>query len=306
MNINWGVDIIDFVDIPNALTCARCKKDGLSKQDLKRCGGCRAAMYCSRDCQRGDWPSHRPLCRPGSVDTGAQAVGYRASMSLANTVRDWANVHRETFSTIVHALVRSAGGVERVLKDEEGVFVHLRPLQRVFDNPATAFEITSLSLLNKHVRSEPIFVQWEEPQKSYRESLAASQARRNTNSRLAGMIPVTYVVEGTDLVVHSQETLYRPNFHASDCPVDELTAAAFKDILSLCIRCVSTGLVLRASLGSDSVVPDAGYMVRQKKTWEWKRSEDLEALMLALISSDDVSRHTSLSIKQLWALWKIW
>ncbi|TBU24820.1 hypothetical protein BD311DRAFT_790793 [Dichomitus squalens] len=236
MNNDWGEDI---VDIPIAFTCARCKNDGVSKQDLKRCGGCSVAMYCSRDCQRGDRPSHRRWCRP-PVDTGAQAV----------------NVHGDsgTLRTLVHALVCSAGGVERVLKNEECVFFRVKPLPRVTDNPATGLEITSLSLLDKH---------------------------------------------GTHLVTHSHTALYRPHFHASDCPVDDFTAAAFKDIVSLCIRCVGTGLVLHVSSDLDSVVPDAGYMVRQKKTWEWKRSEDPEALMLALISSDDVSRHTSLSVWQL-------
>ena len=30
---------------------------------LKKCGRCQSALYCSSDCQRSDWPSHKSACR---------------------------------------------------------------------------------------------------------------------------------------------------------------------------------------------------------------------------------------------------
>lgn len=42
------------------LYCQRCGKGELK---MKKCGGCRNAYYCSADCQREDWMSHKPICK---------------------------------------------------------------------------------------------------------------------------------------------------------------------------------------------------------------------------------------------------
>ena len=39
--------------------CTRCQKTSTS---LKSCGRCKTASYCSADCQRTDWASHKPSC----------------------------------------------------------------------------------------------------------------------------------------------------------------------------------------------------------------------------------------------------
>ena len=40
----------------------RCLKKG-SLTALRRCTGCKSSSYCSKDCQRSDWPSHKQLCK---------------------------------------------------------------------------------------------------------------------------------------------------------------------------------------------------------------------------------------------------
>ena len=30
---------------------------------LFHCGHCKSVAYCSRECQRDDWPTHRPVCQ---------------------------------------------------------------------------------------------------------------------------------------------------------------------------------------------------------------------------------------------------
>jgi hypothetical protein len=30
--------------------------------ELLQCGQCQAVRYCSHDCQRDDWPTHKPVC----------------------------------------------------------------------------------------------------------------------------------------------------------------------------------------------------------------------------------------------------
>ncbi|CAN0472242.1 unnamed protein product, partial [Ectocarpus sp. 8 AP-2014] len=39
--------------------CAKCGKGGNSLQ----CSRCRKVAYCSKECQRRDWKSHKPSCR---------------------------------------------------------------------------------------------------------------------------------------------------------------------------------------------------------------------------------------------------
>lgn len=43
-------------------SCASCGRTGSSKRDLKKCAVCKSVYYCSRECQRKDWKSHRQAC----------------------------------------------------------------------------------------------------------------------------------------------------------------------------------------------------------------------------------------------------
>lgn len=46
--------------------CEYCKKKG---KGLKLCARCHTVRYCSSDCQRTHWKTHKPLCQPFSVST---------------------------------------------------------------------------------------------------------------------------------------------------------------------------------------------------------------------------------------------
>ncbi|EIW60812.1 uncharacterized protein TRAVEDRAFT_120694 [Trametes versicolor FP-101664 SS1] len=43
--------------VPRCDGCRRTESE--SKVKLKRCAGCSATMYCSRQCQKQDWVSHK-------------------------------------------------------------------------------------------------------------------------------------------------------------------------------------------------------------------------------------------------------
>ncbi|KIM82054.1 hypothetical protein PILCRDRAFT_820955 [Piloderma croceum F 1598] len=43
--------------------CTKCSRVAT----LSQCSRCKSAKYCSTECQRTDWPSHRPQCRPPSI-----------------------------------------------------------------------------------------------------------------------------------------------------------------------------------------------------------------------------------------------
>lgn len=49
--------------------CTFCKK---SAEKMLKCGGCRAAYYCNRTCQKSDWSEHKRRC--GTPNTIAALV----------------------------------------------------------------------------------------------------------------------------------------------------------------------------------------------------------------------------------------
>lgn len=51
-------------------TCNYCGAEeafGAPPRILLRCGRCRDAYYCNRECQRRDWKSHKPSCYPSTL-----------------------------------------------------------------------------------------------------------------------------------------------------------------------------------------------------------------------------------------------
>lgn len=44
-------------------SCACCKAKNGGGKTLQFCAGCRILMYCSKECQKSDWSSHKGLCK---------------------------------------------------------------------------------------------------------------------------------------------------------------------------------------------------------------------------------------------------
>lgn len=42
------------------LGCMICR----AQENLKKCSGCKVIYYCSRECQKKDWSSHKIICGP--------------------------------------------------------------------------------------------------------------------------------------------------------------------------------------------------------------------------------------------------
>lgn len=60
--------------------CSNCSKPQAElPEPLKRCAKCQTALYCSRECQKANWKSHKPTCHlPGSAPPNpAQESGGR-------------------------------------------------------------------------------------------------------------------------------------------------------------------------------------------------------------------------------------
>lgn len=52
---------INDTSLKPALLCGVCKKEF---PELKRCSQCKRTYYCSSECQKADWKSHKSVCSP--------------------------------------------------------------------------------------------------------------------------------------------------------------------------------------------------------------------------------------------------
>ncbi|KAJ7912521.1 hypothetical protein B0H13DRAFT_2007055 [Mycena leptocephala] len=61
-------------EAPREVKC--CDKCGSSVSSLKNCGRCRIARYCSAECQRNAWPSHKKTCQAFSASNTVTLKPY--------------------------------------------------------------------------------------------------------------------------------------------------------------------------------------------------------------------------------------
>jgi hypothetical protein len=43
--------------------CANCEKKEKLEKEFQKCSRCNSVYYCSKICQRTDWPSHKQICK---------------------------------------------------------------------------------------------------------------------------------------------------------------------------------------------------------------------------------------------------
>jgi hypothetical protein len=61
------VEIIFYDDMEQVIQCLEtasslCNIKGCNNKGIKHCSGCGWAKYCSRECQKNDWQSHKSSC----------------------------------------------------------------------------------------------------------------------------------------------------------------------------------------------------------------------------------------------------
>jgi hypothetical protein len=65
------------------LSCSSCKRPQKEvAQPLKRCAKCQNVLYCSKECQRTDWSSHKLVCVSKADQEAAVADNYVLEVHL--------------------------------------------------------------------------------------------------------------------------------------------------------------------------------------------------------------------------------
>jgi len=55
-------NILEKIWVTPIKACSNCRKVPQHASELKACGRCKVPVYCSIDCQRGNWARHRATC----------------------------------------------------------------------------------------------------------------------------------------------------------------------------------------------------------------------------------------------------
>ena len=68
-------------------SCLRCGTAGSSKAALSRCGKCKVARYCCRECQVVDWASHKAACKAARAVAADTEAAKKREAKVISQVR---------------------------------------------------------------------------------------------------------------------------------------------------------------------------------------------------------------------------
>ncbi|KAJ7186648.1 hypothetical protein C8R46DRAFT_277269 [Mycena filopes] len=116
---------------PACDACGRLESS-LEKQQLLSCAGCLLAKYCSKECQKQDWRSHKHRCHLFEADRKLSTVFAKSlgpgtindpTLSLADKVIQWNFLNVHSHSMIAAAALKN--NEELALLTNVGIFLKL-------------------------------------------------------------------------------------------------------------------------------------------------------------------------------------
>ncbi|KAM5543183.1 hypothetical protein V8D89_003057 [Ganoderma adspersum] len=262
-----------------------------------QCGGCQAVVYCSRECQKAAWRSHKSMCASKSnTDPNLQIahLGYLGPQSFINALEEWVEIRRWCLYTLMCALVQLEGGVDAVLEggapdamptSQKALVLHVAPAEPAGGNPAFAFRLSHASIAHKD--SEGVLRDnWTDiednakftsmPVKILTQALGSNE-RGVRLATPAGILPAVYVVHGTNVVNRQAFTLYHLPLRYVDGNLKDVadgrTRAACEELVEMVKDLLDKPVVCREAEDLRRPEPDWGIYERtgtRTKKWKWR------------------------------------
>lgn len=106
--------------------CKTCKRSGVR---LKRCSACCSVSYCSRECQKHDWPDHKKICDKEQTGTASICLPRKGA---SNNGDKMFNDQRQKGVEETESSVRY---IQEALIDENGVVsIHGRDCDVLYEH----------------------------------------------------------------------------------------------------------------------------------------------------------------------------
>ncbi|KAF1971628.1 hypothetical protein BU23DRAFT_590544 [Bimuria novae-zelandiae CBS 107.79] len=115
-------------------TCATCNK----APNLKRCAKCLKTLYCSRDCQKADWKTHKKVC------------AQQAGSSTPGPKIEHANTYKNPRSKCLEKHIP-----DPFTRIDKGAYLHDRPEQDVYTLLIDALRMREADMYKMQGRNAP-------------------------------------------------------------------------------------------------------------------------------------------------------
>jgi splicing suppressor protein 51 len=94
---------------PTEDSCEYCDKTAANAvvERLQQCAGCKLTLYCSKECQKADWKTHKKECRTlASENSGPSAESKRKESQVADWYKQFQNPvlgisRKETYQRLI-------------------------------------------------------------------------------------------------------------------------------------------------------------------------------------------------------------
>ncbi|KAI0694180.1 hypothetical protein C8T65DRAFT_759625, partial [Cerioporus squamosus] len=253
---------------PALRKCNHCGVAPTETRKLRKCRGCLAApAYCSKECQRADWPIHTLSCSKPSkqrdlthtgLDTSAQFMGYSTPDELMKSVSDFTESHEWAFRTAMKVYAVLTYGVEPRRSSSR-----LDPPVWVNGNLGTGVSYPGLE--------ETIARNWQLADERFRTSIHGD----GNCDHYIGLRVAAFTIDGVSTSPMQFIPLYRVDPDLAPPPIWGDVRVALEELLEFCIRSINGGqFVLRRlvapnmEIGPWEAVP--GRYVRRQQNWVWE------------------------------------
>jgi len=153
------MNTLSLPPLPDKTRCAKCGKTESPNASHRRCSKCRAAPYCSVECQKSDWPSHKPLCPQYMMNKSLNYTGIfigekgpkvkkgdikRTRGDILNDLFAWANSHNGDTLTV------SAWNLLELNQDITRAQTHILALtlrRTESSNPRTYYDLVEVEVV---------------------------------------------------------------------------------------------------------------------------------------------------------------